>query len=122
MLTDYGNDKISTGLMQYLAVLGIDTQKIRLRNVKNYLYILAGVVYCTPVLAVEKLLPVAARDDQTEGLALARQWVWHIQRHVKPCRRYITQDINHGYVHHDDMGASTITILMPLYHDGTCRI
>jgi hypothetical protein len=47
-------------------VLGIDTQTNRLRNAKNYSYMLAGVVYCIRVLAVEKLLPAAARDDQTE--------------------------------------------------------
>lgn len=52
--------------MQYLAVLGIDTQTDRLRTAKNYSYMLAGVVYCTRVLAVEKLLPAAQRDKQTE--------------------------------------------------------
>jgi hypothetical protein len=52
--------------MQYLAVLGIDTQINRLRTTKNYSYILAGVTYCTRVLAVEKLLPAAEREEQTE--------------------------------------------------------
>ena len=66
MLTDYGNNELSTGLMQYLAVLGIDTQTNRLRTAKNYSYMLAGVVYCTRVLAVEKLLPAAERDNQSE--------------------------------------------------------
>jgi superfamily II DNA helicase RecQ len=66
ILTGYGNDAMSTGLVQYLAVLGIDTQTNRLRTAKNYSYMLAGVVYCTRVLAVEKLLPAAEREDQTE--------------------------------------------------------
>jgi hypothetical protein len=57
---------MSSGLMQYLAVLGIDTQTNRLRTAKNYSYILAGVAYCTRVLAVEKLLPAAGREEQTE--------------------------------------------------------
>jgi hypothetical protein len=52
--------------MQYLAILGIDTQINRLRTAKNYSYILAGVVYCTRVLAVEKLLPAAGRKEQIE--------------------------------------------------------
>jgi hypothetical protein len=67
ILTGYGHDELSSGLMQYLAVLGIDTQTNRLRTVKNYSYMLAGVVYCTRVLAVEKLLPAAQRDEQTEA-------------------------------------------------------
>jgi hypothetical protein len=53
--------------VQYLAVLGIDTQTNRLRTAKNYLYILARVVYCARVLSVEKLLPAAQRDKQTEA-------------------------------------------------------
>jgi hypothetical protein len=67
ILTDYGNDETSTGLVQYLAVLGIDTQTNRLRTAKNYSYMLAGVVYCARVLSVEKLLPAAQRDKQTEA-------------------------------------------------------
>lgn len=53
--------------MQYLSVLGIDTQTNRLRTAKNYSYMLTGIVYCTRVLAVEKLLPAAQRDEQTEA-------------------------------------------------------
>jgi hypothetical protein len=52
--------------VQFLAVLGIDTETKRLRTAKNYSYMLAGMVYCVQVLRVEKLLPAAGRDEQTE--------------------------------------------------------
>ncbi|KAF2178763.1 hypothetical protein K469DRAFT_675267 [Zopfia rhizophila CBS 207.26] len=38
----------------------------RLRTAKNYSYMLAGVVYCTRVIAVEALLPSAEREAQGE--------------------------------------------------------
>jgi hypothetical protein len=47
-------------------VLGIDTQTNRLRTAKNSSYMLVEVVYCTRVLAVEKILPAAECDNQTE--------------------------------------------------------
>jgi superfamily II DNA helicase RecQ len=52
--------------VQFLAVLGIDVETKRLRTAKNYSYMLAGIVYCVRVLGVEKLLPAAGRNDQTE--------------------------------------------------------
>jgi hypothetical protein len=63
ILISYSNVALLSGLVQFLAVLGIDTKIKRLRTVKNYSYILTGVVYCTQVLAAEKLLPAAGRDD-----------------------------------------------------------
>jgi superfamily II DNA helicase RecQ len=66
LLTGYGTDEFSSGLVQYLAVLGIDTRTNRLRTAKNFSYMLAGVIYCVRVLAVEKILPAAEREDQTE--------------------------------------------------------
>jgi hypothetical protein len=66
ILTGYGTDEFSSGLMQYLAVLGIDTRTNRLRTAKNFSYMLAGIVYCVRVLAVEKLLPAAEHEDLTE--------------------------------------------------------
>jgi hypothetical protein len=42
---------LSTGLVQFLAVLGIDPDMARLRTAKNYSYMLAGMVYCTQVIA-----------------------------------------------------------------------
>jgi hypothetical protein len=66
ILTSYSNVALSSRLVQFLAVLGIDTKTKRLRTAKNYSYILAGVVYCTQVLVAKKLLPAAGRNDQTE--------------------------------------------------------
>ncbi|KAL6164428.1 hypothetical protein ACJQWK_09163 [Exserohilum turcicum] len=66
ILTGYGTNEFSSGLVQYLAMLGIDTQTNRLRTAKNFSYMLAGVVYCVRVLAVEKVLPAVEREDQTE--------------------------------------------------------
>jgi hypothetical protein len=37
-----------------------------LRNAKNYLYVLAGIVYCVRVIALKKLLLGSQRDTQTE--------------------------------------------------------
>ena len=46
IFTTYHPVALSTGLIQFLAVLGIDVDTGRLRTAKNYLYILAGMVYC----------------------------------------------------------------------------
>jgi hypothetical protein len=62
-----GDQPFSSGLIHFLAVLGIDAEANRLRTAKNYSYMLAGVVYCIRVLAVEKLLPAGGRDEQTDG-------------------------------------------------------
>jgi hypothetical protein len=61
-----GGKPLSNGLVHFLAVLGIDAELGRLRTAKNYSYMLAGVVYCVRVLSVEKLLPSACRDEQTD--------------------------------------------------------
>ena len=66
ILVLYGNDVFSSGLLHYLAVLGIDTETGRLRTAKNYSYMLAGMVYCTRVLFAGALLPAAQREEQTE--------------------------------------------------------
>ncbi|KAF2624455.1 P-loop containing nucleoside triphosphate hydrolase protein [Macroventuria anomochaeta] len=57
----------SSGLVHFLAVLGIDVEMNRLRTAKKYSYMLAGIVYCMRVLSVEKLLPSAYRDKQTDA-------------------------------------------------------
>jgi hypothetical protein len=64
--TSTGDKPFSSGLVHFLAVLGIDSDTNRLRTAKNYLYMLAGVVYCMRVLSVEHLLPSASRDEQTD--------------------------------------------------------
>ncbi|KAF1923405.1 uncharacterized protein M421DRAFT_406996 [Didymella exigua CBS 183.55] len=64
--TTTGDKPFSSGLIHFLAVLGINSNTNHLRTAKNYSYILAGVVYCMRVLSVEKLLPSACRDEQTD--------------------------------------------------------
>jgi superfamily II DNA helicase RecQ len=66
IFTAYYPVALSTGLIQFLAVLGIDPDMARLRTAKNYSYMLAGMVYCVRVIALEKLLPKSQRDTQTE--------------------------------------------------------
>jgi hypothetical protein len=63
--TTIGNKLFSSRLIYFLAVLGINSNTNRLRTAKNYLYMLAGVVYYIRVLSVEKLLLSACRDKQT---------------------------------------------------------
>jgi hypothetical protein len=60
-----GDKPFSSGLVYFLAVLGINCDTNRLRTAKNYLYMLAGVVYCMRVLSVEHLLLSASRNEQT---------------------------------------------------------
>lgn len=62
-----GDDPFSSGLIHFLAVLGIDGEMDRLRTAKNYSYMLAGMVYCTRVIAVEGLLPSATRKEQGDA-------------------------------------------------------
>jgi hypothetical protein len=66
LFTSTGDRPFSSGLVHFLAVLGIDSDTNRLRTAKNYSYMLAGVVYCKRVLSVEHLLPSASRDEQTD--------------------------------------------------------
>jgi len=61
-----GDRPFSSALVHFLAVLGIDEEMNRLRTADNYSYMLAGVVYCVRVLAMEALLPSARRDEQGE--------------------------------------------------------
>jgi hypothetical protein len=48
-------------------MLGIDREIGRLRIAKNYLFILAGIVYSVRVLGIKKLLLVDRRDEQTKA-------------------------------------------------------
>jgi hypothetical protein len=66
ILVTYPREPLSCGLIQFLAVLGIDGEIGRSRTAKNYSFMLAGVVYCVRVLGLEKLLPMRQRNDQTE--------------------------------------------------------
>lgn len=60
-----GNKLFSSRLVYFLAILGINSNINCLCTVKNYLYILAGVVYYMRVLSVEKLLLSACCNKQT---------------------------------------------------------
>ncbi|KAL5371081.1 hypothetical protein DPSP01_014505 [Paraphaeosphaeria sporulosa] len=66
MLVTSSDKPFSNALVHYLAMLGIDADIHRPRTVKNYLYILTSMVYCIRVLSIEKLLPAALRDEQTD--------------------------------------------------------
>jgi hypothetical protein len=59
ILVLYSNNVFLSRLLYYLAVLGIDTETGRLRIAKNYLYILAEIVYYIRVLFARALLPAA---------------------------------------------------------------
>ncbi|THW78325.1 hypothetical protein D6D18_09660, partial [Aureobasidium pullulans] len=59
-------DVFSSGLLHFLAVLSIDEEMGRLREANDFSYMLAGVVYCTRIFAVEAILPAAERDCQDE--------------------------------------------------------
>ena len=56
-----------SGLVHFIAVLGIDDDQARLRQAHNFSYMLAGLVYDVRVLAAEVLLPVGGRSDQGEA-------------------------------------------------------
>ncbi|TKA75572.1 hypothetical protein B0A55_07939 [Friedmanniomyces simplex] len=59
-------DTFKSAVMHFLAVLGIDEEMIRLRSANDFSYMLAGVVYCTRVLAVEVILPSEHWEEQEE--------------------------------------------------------
>ncbi|KAF1922168.1 uncharacterized protein M421DRAFT_79331, partial [Didymella exigua CBS 183.55] len=67
VFTTYYPIALSTSLIQFLAVLSIPYPSASLlQTAKNYLYILAGIVYCVQVVAVEALLLGSQRSAQTE--------------------------------------------------------
>ncbi|KAK3045835.1 hypothetical protein LTR09_012629 [Extremus antarcticus] len=61
----YG-DVFQSPLLHFLAVLGIDEDNNRLRQGNDFSYMLAGVVYCVRVIALEILLPAEQRSSQGE--------------------------------------------------------
>lgn len=60
------NDPYKSGLVHFLAVLGIDEEMGRLRQANDYSYMLAGLVYDIRVIAAEVLLPSSEREEQSE--------------------------------------------------------
>lgn len=59
-------DVFKGAILHFLAVLRIDEEINRLRQANDFSYMLAGVVYCVRVLAVEIILPSIEREDQNE--------------------------------------------------------
>jgi hypothetical protein len=59
-------DVFKSTVLHFLAVLGIDEEIGRLRQANDFSYMLAGVVYCMQVLAVEIILPSTERENQDE--------------------------------------------------------
>ncbi|KAH5441620.1 hypothetical protein HBI60_255780 [Parastagonospora nodorum] len=57
-------NQFSSGLVHFLAILGINSHTHRLRRAEDYSGILAGMVYCLRVIAVEAILPSATREQQ----------------------------------------------------------
>lgn len=57
-------DTFKSAILHFLAVLGINEETRRLRQANDFSYMLAGVVYCARVIAVEVILPSGEREDQ----------------------------------------------------------
>jgi len=57
------NVPLESGLIHFLAMLGIDAETKRLRTAKNYSYMLAGMVYCMRAIVVEALLLSGTRSQ-----------------------------------------------------------
>ena len=55
-------DNFCSPMLHFLAVLGIDEEMGRLRKANDFLYVLAGIVYCVRVLTVEDILPSTSRQ------------------------------------------------------------
>src|SRR6202035_1471903 len=60
-----GCDRFDRPIIHFAAVLGIVEDENRLRRGDEYLYMLAGFMYCVRVLFVEYTLLVATRAEQT---------------------------------------------------------
>jgi hypothetical protein len=67
ILVTYLRELLSCRLIQFLTVLRINREISCLRTIKNYLFMLVGVVYCVRVLRLEKLLLIRQRDKQTKN-------------------------------------------------------
>jgi superfamily II DNA helicase RecQ len=62
-----GDEPFSSGLIHFLAVLGIDAEMGRLLAATEFSYIPAVFMYCIRLIAVETLLPAARRDEQGDA-------------------------------------------------------
>jgi hypothetical protein len=55
-----------SAILHFLAMLRIDKEINQLRQANDFLYMLASVIYCVRVLAIEIILLSTERDDQNE--------------------------------------------------------
>jgi hypothetical protein len=60
-------DTFKSVILHFLAVLGIDEETRRLRQANDFSYMLAGIVYCIRVIAIEVILPSEERDNQDDA-------------------------------------------------------
>jgi len=73
-----------SGLVHFLAALGINPDTLRLRTALQYSSLLSSLVYCARVLTLEAFLPSDQRSEQgaEETRALLKAW------DPLPCRRF----------------------------------
>jgi hypothetical protein len=62
-----GDRPFESGLIHFLAAMGIDGETGRLRMADDYSYAHAGVVYCARVIGAEALLPSVRREEQGDA-------------------------------------------------------
>lgn len=58
-----GGEPFKSGLLHFVAILGIDEENRRLREAVNFSYVVAGLVWSLRVLAAEILLPAHQREN-----------------------------------------------------------
>lgn len=62
-----GGKPFSSGLIHFLAAMGIDEEMGRLRTADHYATVVAAMVYCARVVGAETLLPSARREEQGDA-------------------------------------------------------
>jgi hypothetical protein len=55
-------DTFKSAILHFLAILRINEEIRQLREANDFSYILAGIVYCIRVIAVEIILPLEERE------------------------------------------------------------
>jgi len=82
-----GYNPFRSGLVHFITVLGIDKKNRRLKRASDYLYILAGVVYCVRLLAAKKLIPREDREDEERQVEVVDRFL-HLRRQFLADRLY----------------------------------
>jgi hypothetical protein len=83
-----GRNRFDSPIIHFAAVLSIIEDENRLRRSDEYLYMLAGFMYCVRVLFIEYTLPAAIRAEQTTEdidrfLELRKKYL--VVRSYSPC-------------------------------------